>query len=249
MKFLTLKCFWDRLWTASLKGAVLRALILGGTKGLGLGLALAEECRKRGIVPIIAGRSASADIKIDLTDESPFGELKALLEKGAVEYLFWVAGIFYRGPFAEMSAGNIDAMIATHLSGPLRVLQLFHSSQKRPYHLIVIASISSWRLRDNETLYCALKAAKASFARNFAKELLRERPGSRVTLVNPGGIKTPFWRGTSQDTSGFMEPSVVASLILKEIQNQQDSFKEIQIIRGEGGSPILEKGSRMPETP
>lgn len=104
-------------------------------------------------------------------------------------------------------------------------------------------------MRENETLYCALKAAKAAFTRNFARELVRDLPGSKVTLVNPGGIKTDFFEGTNTDTSNFMRPSVVAKIIWDEIGIQEGPFKEIQIMRNDDGSPNVSYGSRASESP
>ena len=144
-------------------------------------------------------------------------------------------------------------MIATHFSGPVRVLQLLHLglhyTLKHPYHLITIASTSSWKIRENETLYCALKAAKAAFTRNFARELVRDLPGSKITLVNPGGIKTGLFKGTDQDISNFMDPDLIARIIWNDVIGQTVPFQEVQIMRNDDGSPIVSYGPRVPEMP
>lgn len=239
------------------------ALILGGTKGLGL--SLAWEAYNRKIFSIIAGRSAdsaktrasfppSADwLKLDLADPKSVIDI-AHLQGKPIDYVFWVAEIFSREPFGHLDCTELDKMIAIHLSGPLRALQLIHQGlaymRNYPYHLVTIASTSSWRIRENETLYCALKAAKAAFTRNFAKELVRDLPGSKVTLVNPGGMKNPnFWQESGQDTSNFMDPDMVAKIIWREIEEQQLPFSEIQIIRRSDGTPDLSYGPRKPELP
>mgnify|MGYP001611567019 CR=1 FL=1 len=167
-----------------------------------------------------------------------------------IKYFFCVAGIFLRKPMKDVSKEERKAMIATHLDGPIEVLQQFHRHQKTPYHLVTIASTSSWRMRDNETLYCALKAAKAAFTRNFARELARDFPGSKTTLVNPGGLKTPnFWDASGQDISAFMEPDKVAKIIWDEVAGQTTNYKELQIIRNNDGSPKIEYGPKIPELP
>ncbi len=239
------------------------SFILGGTKGLGLSLSL--ESQKRGVEPIIAGRSVDnydvlrlfppglKRLAIDLNDPGTINNLWNIRDLD-MSYVFWVAGIFERRSFVDTKFSEIDRMVNVHLNSPLKVLNRLHEfrfyPKPRPYHLVTIASTSSFRLRDNESLYCGLKAAKAAFTRNFAKEVIRDCPGSKVTLVNPGGLKTPnFWGKTKQDISKFMEPDVVAKLIWDEVQKQDVSFKEIQILRKDDGNPKLEYGPRLPETP
>lgn len=239
------------------------ALIIGGTRGLGF--SLAWESHNRQIKPIITGRSVdqksirsfppssySDSFKLDLSDPKSVEEL-ARRRPEPLDYIFWVAGNFSRKPLDKTPPGKIDSMITTHLSGPVRALQLIHLvlhyTLKRPYHLVTIASTSSWRIREDETLYCALKAAKAAFTRNFARELVRDLPGSKVTLVNPGGIKTGLFEGTGQDISNFMDSDVVARLIWSEVEHQKEPFKEVQIMRNDDGSPTVSYGPRMPELP
>ncbi len=238
-----------------------KALILGGTKGLGL--ALAWESDKRGVYPVIAGRSAGFPasvnfptfcevLKIDLSNPTQIEELTRF-NLGPLDYIFLVAGIFYkdgRKPFVEQPLPEFDEMIAVHLRGALRALQIFHLElrhMRHPYHLVMVSSTSSWKMRENETLYCALQAAKAVFARQFSRELVRDLPGSKLTLVNPGGMKTPdFWRGTEQD---IMEPSAVAEKIWNEVVAQEEPFEIVNVTRDKDGNPVVSYGPRLPEMP
>jgi NAD(P)-dependent dehydrogenase (short-subunit alcohol dehydrogenase family) len=245
-----------------------RSLIIGGTKGLGRALAI--ESFTRGIPPVVVGRSVrlarndpeleGADFcEADLTDPDSFRNVVLHFRSG-ISHLFWVAGIFLRKPLTECTQEEIVRMTQVHFLGPVQVLSAFHRMQKLqrqladdpglPYHLVTIASTSSWKMRDDETVYCALKAAKAHFTRNFARELLRDLPMSKVTLVNPGGIKTPeFWAGTGQDMSSYMEPKALARVIWDEVLLQAEPFREVNIPRDAEGNPVVESGSRAPESP
>lgn len=239
-----------------------RALILGGTKGLGR--ALAVEALHREVSPVVVGRSAVTEtvtLDPDLAGaEFRQGDLTLAGSRSGIvkpdddfDFVFWVAGIFRRMPFDSLPLADIERMVATHLTGPLAVLEHWHRqavAATRPYRLVVVASTSSWRLREDETLYAALKAAKAHFARNFAWELRRHLPGSQVTLVHPGGMHTEhFWAGTSQDISKFMDPAAVAKIIWGRVVSQEGLFDELQILRTDDGTPKVEFGPRLPETP
>lgn len=227
------------------------SLILGGTKGLGL--ELARTSAVSGTQPIICGRTAPASsdsefIQLDLTNDASIKQFSA--DYDGIDYLVWCAGIFLREPLVKCRGYEIDQMIDTHIRGPMKFIKKFHANKRSPYHLVVIASTSSWRIRDNETLYCMLKAGKAAFARNFAQELHRDLPGSKTTLINPGGLKTPnFWAESGQDISKFMDPAKVAKIIWEICFQQISPFLEVQIIRNDDGSPRIEYGPRLAEMP
>lgn len=243
------------------------SFILGGTKGLGL--AIARESYRRGLEPIIAGRSVTGGLvtgiaadelppkhiglRVDLSRPSPWPFVPVLATLD-IDYFFWVAGIALTKPFVSTSDEELTAMVNTHLASPVRFIRDFYRARIQdghPCHLVTVASTSSWRLREDEAVYCAVKAAKAAFTRNFSRELARDLPGSRTILVNPGGIRTPnFWRDDPRDISKFMDPDAVAGIIWDELRGPgSPTFREMQIIRQDDGSPRVEYGPRTPEMP
>lgn len=245
------------------------ALIMGGTRGLGA--ALARESVTHGKTPIILGRTAGMiqtqnrlDIKNAIYTAFDFESDQSqtqLSPKGTdrLTHVFWTAGTFLEKALTDASVDEIDQMINVHLRGPVKYLANLHRLMKvahalalhpgQPYHLVVIGSTSAWRVRENQTLYCALKAAKITFARNFARELVADLPGSKVTIVNPGGMKTDFLAGSSQDISNFMDPHVIARIIWNEVLMQKSVFCEFALIRAEDGTSRFELGPHMPEGP
>ncbi|WP_175919743.1 SDR family NAD(P)-dependent oxidoreductase [Burkholderia pyrrocinia] len=236
------------------------ALLLGATKGLGL--ELARDSVRRRIAPVIYGRSADqpgaiADAPqgatlhvLDL--QIPDSVAHAPLPEHPVGWFFWIAGAFLKAPLARTAADDIDLYIDLHLRGPIQFLRRFLRHQAGPFNLVTIGSVSSWRLREDEALYCALKAAQAAFTRNLAVEMVRDRPGSRVTLVNPGGLNVPtFWEKAPQDLTGFLDAGVVARLVWDAAMSQSAPFAEIQVMRQKpvvpGSAPVVEYGPRCPE--
>ncbi len=247
-----------------------RSLIIGGTKGLGRELAV--ESLRRNIPTIVTGRSiheAEADdalenadfARLDLTSPETFiRDLRC--DWRDVTHVFWNAGVFLRKPLTDCTPQEIRLMTETHLTGPIAVLAAFHRLMKasrpladepgQPWHLVTVGSTSSWKVRDNEAVYCALKAAKTHLTRNFARELVRDLPGSKATLVNPGGIRTEnFWGGSGQDISGFIEPAVLARLIWDETLAQTAPYAEFQVLRHPTapGGYFVERGPHAPEMP
>ncbi|OGL74391.1 hypothetical protein A3C96_03805 [Candidatus Uhrbacteria bacterium RIFCSPHIGHO2_02_FULL_60_10] len=242
-----------------------QSLILGGTKGLGR--ALAVHSIRRGFPTVVVGRN-TADIatdfdlgaaerrRADLSRPDAFAD--ALKGSDRFTHVFWVAGIFARRPLVETTPEGNLAMAATHLLGPVEMLKAVHrlalasaplaDRPGQPYHLVVISSTSSYRVRDNEEMYCALQAAKAHFARNWARRLATDLPGSKVTLVCPAGMRTGLFEGTGQDTSGFMDPMAVADIIWGVVLGQTDRFLPV-VIERDGSTPQVSFGSPAPHEP
>lgn len=231
------------------------ALVIGGTKGLGLelanravdgGMSVTVLGRNPASCPLVMTGEASA-IKLDL-EQPPEGFSMDLI--GPFDLIFWVAGVYQFGPFFQITSREIERLFRVHLTGPMHILRdLFYKSkqEQRPCHLVVVASTSSYRAREDESIYDATKAAQAQFARVLGKELPRDIPGSKVLLANPGGMATPFWDGRDRDVSNFMRPEDVAWAIWVATLPQEVSFLEVQVLRQPDRSPRIEYGPRMPE--
>lgn len=236
-----------------------RIFVLGGTKGLGF------EIAKRALdgthVPdalvLVAGRTKPpitpphmGFIPVALHKKRAF----SLRNAHAFDHIFITAGALRKGPLIDCIAAEIEETCRVNFSGPVAVLNdllLRQLVAKHPCHVTIVSSISSWKCRSDEAIYGAMKAAMAQFARNLGRELPHELPGSSVLLVNPGGMKTPFWDSSSTtDTRLFMDPEQVADIIWKQALEQcasKQPFQEIQVHREPDGSPRVEHGPRAPE--
>lgn len=230
-----------------------RALILGGTRGLGRAYAI--RLLASGVQPIVVGRSADKAredsalegaefVTADLTDLSTHAAvLDAAFAEGKIapSQVLWCAGTYHRGPLAEMSNEAMEAMTKIHWLGPTAFLSAFHrrrisvdAAAKQPYDLIVIGSVLAHVPGRLHSFLCGLKSAKVHFTRTFSSELTRDLPGSMVLIVNPWGMKTEFFVGTNTKTDGFMDPANVAQLISEQVAE----FSRSASLAGKGVWPV-----------
>ncbi len=246
------------------------ALILGASKGLGL--EIASQARNHGMIAVAVSRSVSGSYatmhegwvgrQADITDPTAVIDILELHATLPITHVFWVAGIpprsrtssrdgkSYKMNLMGSTYEDVEAMMRTHLIGPINIFrECMRRAWRTPIHFVTIASTSAYRMRENETLYCTVKAAKAHFTRNFARELVRDlSPQCKTLLVNPGGMRTDFLKDVA-DVSTWMDPAVVAKIIWDRVAAQTRSFEEINILRQDDGSPKVVDGPQAPETP
>lgn len=231
--------------------------VITATRGIGIALAkhartLDLSCQTYGVASGAVGVSTHlpAEAVDHLIDIDCQPDLNTVTFKPS-SFLIWSTGAFLKVPLGEMTDTHVDTLSELHYNTPLKLIRRFHQQNTDPYHMIVIASCSSWRLREQEAAYCGLSAAKATFARNVAGDLQRERPGSKVTLINPGGIRTPFYYESEEEGSGFIDQTWLADYIWSAALNQDTTFDELQILRQKpvvaGKRPIVEPGQKLPE--
>ncbi len=233
-----------------------KAVILGGSKGLGL--ELAKETIARNIQPIVLGRSApnipdyhhDVSYKVNLADSTSVGGCAARVGAWWDEdtlYFVWNAGVLEVAPVDKIN--DPRGLIRTNLDSAVRIIEslvAFAKFLKRPIHLVTISSTSSWKARKYQAHYCLTKAGQAAFSRALALELRDDLPWSRVTLVKPAGMKTKLFdevEGT--DITEFMDPQDVARVVWDEVLNQRNFFKEFQVDRKDG-KPIIVRRNFAP---
>ena len=219
------------------------AIIIGGTSGLGRQIAI--QCLARGIQPFILGPNVERIPQDQALDGAEgfylnfqflgswahnYYEFRKRLTPKQVSHIFWVSGIPQSSPFLQLENQELEELTAIHLNGPLQVLRdIFRElvSVGRPIHFVAISSTSAFKRRDGEEVYCAVQSAKAMFAAQMAGTLEKELPGSQVSLVMPGGMNTPFWRGSGKETAKFMDPAVAASFVVGLTLDNQKVYRDL----------------------
>lgn len=184
------------------------AVVTGGARGIGAGIArvlrdegatlmivdldesAAQECAAS-IDP--AGANAAA-LAVDVTNRDDLEALVvATLERwGRIDILAANAGIYPRIPFAELTPGDFDELMAINVRGAVFAAQACSEPMRdRRYGRIVLTSSITGPItgQPGYAHYGASKAAMLGFMRSAAVELANA--GITVNAVLPGNVRTP----------------------------------------------------------
>jgi NADP-dependent 3-hydroxy acid dehydrogenase YdfG len=193
-----------------LRGKVV--VITGASSGIGKACAI--EFARAAAIPVLVARRRSAltalaavlrsqfrvtpyVVAVDLCDPDALNEAfrAQRIAFSRVAILVNNAGIgLGRRMFAESQPDQWDAVLQTNVLGLMRVTRLIAPSMlaRSRGHIINIGSIAGREPYARGSVYCASKAAVASFTASLRQEL--HPHGIRVTTVDPGLVRTPFGR-------------------------------------------------------
>jgi NAD(P)-dependent dehydrogenase (short-subunit alcohol dehydrogenase family) len=182
-----------------------RALITGGTTGIGLETArafLSEGARVAitGTNPetLEAARKAlGGEVLIlasDIGDVPGQKRVAEAIRQGfeALDILFLNAGIVDMRPLERWDEAGFDRSFAVNLKGPFFLVQALLPVFNNPASIVVMTSINAHIGMPNSSVYAASKGALLSLARTFSGELIGR--GIRVNAVSGGPIATPLYR-------------------------------------------------------
>jgi NAD(P)-dependent dehydrogenase (short-subunit alcohol dehydrogenase family) len=181
-----------------------RALITGGTSGIGL--ETARQFLNEGARLAITGKNpATLDaareelgiaVLIIPSDASDVAAQKKVAESvhqtfGGLDILFINAGIAELQPLDHWSEAAFDRSFAINVKGPFFLIQALLPIFANPASIVINASVNAHIGMPNTTVYGASKAALLSLARTLSGELISR--GIRVNAVSPGPIATPLY--------------------------------------------------------
>lgn len=178
-----------------------RALILGGTCDLALGLAraLAEE----GVCPILTWRSdtgkgrmhealmhmdgACERVRCDLSRKETLSVLGPVLEKG-IDYLVDFAQGDLEGLVASADAEAVTAYVEANIANRAAVIQQVSRAMvsRRKGRMVYISSAAAGRPNPGQGFYAAAKLASEALYRNAGLELAAR--GVTTVVLRPGYI-------------------------------------------------------------
>jgi 3-oxoacyl-[acyl-carrier protein] reductase len=133
---------------------------------------------------------------------------------GKLDIVVANAGVGSYGPFTELDAAALDAMIDTNLKGVIytAAATVPHLIASDAGDFISLASVAGLNAFPGEAVYNASKFGQVGFARALDIEL-REH-GVRVSTIAPGGVNTDFAIGTGR-TEG--DPMLDAMMTAEDV--------------------------------
>jgi NAD(P)-dependent dehydrogenase (short-subunit alcohol dehydrogenase family) len=181
-----------------------RALITGGTSGIGL--ETARQFIAEGARVLVTGSSAEGIeharkelgdaarvLRADAGDVAGQRALAAAVGEhfGGLDVVFINAGVAQFGPLSGWSEADFDRTVAINLKGPFFLLQALLPLLANPAAVVLNTSINAHLGMPNSSVYAASKAGLISLARTLSGELIGR--GIRVNAVSPGPVSTPLY--------------------------------------------------------
>lgn len=183
-----------------------KALVIGGSNGIGLAIAL--QLAERGAAQVvIVDKDEPAEplpanvtfVRHNLLDDN----LAFLPDPADVDALVFTAGFGRVAPFESILQAEISNQFQVNAVSPVKVLRHFfpRMRQPQPFHCAVMGSIAGWVSSPLFALYSATKAALCKAIEALNVELEMCGTPNRILNVSPGSIKGTRFNGGDNDLS------------------------------------------------
>ncbi|HWU00845.1 MAG TPA: SDR family oxidoreductase [Terriglobales bacterium] len=193
-----------------------RALITGGTSGIGL--ETARQFIAEGARVAVTGSSAKSiaearhvlgkDVLIIQSDAGDVAAQKQVAEQvkqafGGLDVLFVNAGIGDFKPVEAWDEVSFDRSFAINVKGPYFLIQALLPLFANPASIVLNTSINAHIGMPMSSIYAATKGALQTLIRTLSGELIGR--GIRVNAVSPGPIATPLHGKIGMDEAGIKQ--------------------------------------------
>jgi NAD(P)-dependent dehydrogenase (short-subunit alcohol dehydrogenase family) len=203
------------------------AIVTGGTRGLGRGIA--ERLAKAGCAVTVCGRNPPSDlpagVQFRAADVREPDQARALAdavaaEHGRLDILINNAGGSPAAPAAEASPRFVDAILRLNLAAPMYMAQAAypHLQAAGGGNVINIASVSGIRPSPDTAIYGAAKAGLLNLTQSLAQEWGRDK--IRVNAIIAGLMMTENAAATYGDAE--TQAAVGASMPLGRMGTGDD---------------------------
>ncbi|HEY0924339.1 SDR family oxidoreductase [Rheinheimera pacifica] len=181
-----------------------RALITGGTSGIGLETAkqfLAEGAQVivTGVNPDSIARAKAelgSEVLVLRADSASVAAQKDLAQAvqahfGQLDIAFLNAGVSVWLPMEEWTEEMFDRSFNINVKGPYFLLQALLPVLANPASVVLNTSINAHVGAARSSVYAATKAAFLNMSKTLSTELLDR--GIRINAVSPGPVETPLY--------------------------------------------------------
>lgn len=218
------------------------AIVTGGTKGIGRGIA--EALVREGVPICIAARNhRELDVAVTalnqlgagrtlgrLCDVRDFDQVKALVdftvkELGGLDILINNAGIGVFQPVAETSPEDFRAVLETNLCG---VFYCCHEAipqmkKRGGGYIINISSLAGVNAHPRMAAYNASKFGLNGFSEALMQEVRHDN--IKVSYIMPGSVNTEFGGDTPSDEKNWqLKPADIARVVLDLLHHDDRSL-------------------------
>ncbi len=182
-----------------------RALITGGTSGIGL--ETAKQFLAEGAQLIVTGVTPSnidkarvelgpdvAVLRVDAGDLAAQRKLAQTVQErfGALDIAFLNAGVSDWRPFEAHDEASFDRLFTINVKSVFFLMQALVPVLANPASVVLNSSNSAHGAYATANAYAATKAAVSALMRSWNADLLRSH-GVRVNAISPGPIATPLY--------------------------------------------------------
>lgn len=183
-----------------------KALVIGGSNGIGLAIALQLAERGAAQVVIIDKDEPAVPLPANVTfvrHNLLDDDLAFLPDPADVDALVFTAGFGRVAPFESILQAEISNQFQVNAVSPVKVLRHFfpRMRQPQPFHCTVMGSIAGWVSSPLFALYSATKAALCKAIEALNVELEMCGTPNRILNVSPGSIKGTRFNGGDNDLS------------------------------------------------
>lgn len=193
------------------------AFVTGGTKGIGLAVAIALQ--KSGHHVVVGARHVAGDlpqgidyVSIDVSDPTSIDKAISETETryGAIGILVANAGITRDSLLMRLSDEDLDDVVNTNLTGSIRLARrvLRGMLKARDGRIIFVSSVVALLGSAGQVNYSASKAGLIGAARSLTREVSTR--GITVNVIAPGFIETDMTAELSDETREAILASIPA---------------------------------------
>lgn len=194
-----------------------RALVTGGTRGIGL--AIAERLRDAGCAVVSVARTPGGGaVQADVSRER---DVEALAAQTDPDILINAAGAFGLAPLAETRVAAFDEMLATNLRAPFLLIRTFlpRMLARGSGYIVSVGSVAGRHAFPGNGAYSASKFGLRGLHAVLDAEL--RGSGVRGTLIEPAATDTTLWDAVDRaanpglpDRSAMLSVHAVADAVM-----------------------------------